>query len=91
MVCLKLTQRLYNCFQQCFVKIGESLAEAFEGSSEGFMFNTRVPMDTLYNTPSIEPSFVLKELKKMSEHKATGLDGITSKSLKTSTPTIVIL
>ncbi len=37
-----------------FVKIGESLAEAFEGSSEGFMFNTRVPMDTLYNIPSIE-------------------------------------
>ncbi len=28
-----------------FVKIGENLAVAFESSSEGFMFNTRVPMD----------------------------------------------
>ncbi len=53
--------------------VGESLAEAFEGSSEGFMFNTRVPMDTSYNIPSIDPAFVLKELKKMSEHKATDL------------------
>ncbi len=47
-------------FNNIFVKIGESLVEAFEGSSERFMFNTRVPMDTLYNIPSREPSFLLK-------------------------------
>ncbi len=42
----------------------------------------------IYNIPSIEPSFVLKELKKMSEHKATGPGGITSKSLKAGAPAI---
>ncbi len=59
-----------TAFNNVFVKIGENIVDAFEGSSEGLMFNTRVSMDTLYNNPSIEPSFVLKELKKMSEHKA---------------------
>ncbi len=70
-----------TAFNNVFVKIGGSLADSFEGSSESFMFNTRVLIDT-YNILFIEPSFVLKELNKNSEHKAKGYDGLTSKSLK---------
>ncbi len=47
-----------TAFNNVLVKIGERLAEAIEGSSEGFIFNIRVPMDTSYNISSIEPAFV---------------------------------
>ncbi len=51
---------LYTFYNGMIVKIDESLAEVFESSSEGFMFNTRVSMDILYIIPFIEPSLSQK-------------------------------
>ncbi len=50
-----------TAFNNSFVNIAENIAEVFEGSSEGFMFNTRLPIDTSYSMSSIEPALVLKE------------------------------
>ncbi len=55
---------------------------------EAFVFECRVPINISYKIPKVESSYVLRELKAMSANKATGIDGITSRSLKACAPVI---
>ena len=80
----KLIAKAFNNF---FVKIGESLAEAFIGYPE-YSLNIRVPGNVNFEIPQLKPDFVLKQLQTMDPHKATGLDGISSRSLKSGAPCI---
>ncbi len=88
-MCLKPIPRilLATAFNNVFVSIRESLAEAFV-DGEAFVFECRVPNNISYKFPKVESSYVLKELKGMSANNATGIDGITSCSLKAEAPVI---
>ncbi len=57
-------------------------------SGEAFVFECRVPKNISYKIPKVESSYVLKELNAMSANKATGIDGITSRSLKAGAPVL---
>ncbi len=78
---------LANAFNVFLVIIGESLAEAFM-SGEAFVFERRVLTNIIHKIPKVESSYVLKELKVISANKGTGIDGITSRSLKACAPVI---
>ncbi len=85
MMCLKPFPRLLQLPSTIFfVSIGESLAEAFV-SDEAFVFELGVPTNISYKIPKVESLYVLREL---SANKAIGIDGITSRSLKTGAPVI---
>ncbi len=57
-------------------------------SGEAFVFEHRVPKYISYKIPKVKSSYVLKELKVMCENKATGINRITSRSLKADAPVI---
>ena len=76
-----------EAFNNFFVKIGESLAEAFSNDGAEFTFDDRYT-NGKYTIPTIDPAFVLKELQHMKPTKATGLDGITARSLRAGAPVI---
>ncbi len=76
-----------TAFNDFFVSIGESLMEAFVGG-QAFVFKRRVPKNICYKIPKVESWYVLKVLKAMSANKATGIDGITPRSLKAGAPVI---
>ena len=48
----------------------------------------RVPSDVYFTVPPVTEKFVLKELSKLQEKKASGCDGICPKFLKKCAPVL---
>ncbi|XP_069134336.1 uncharacterized protein [Argopecten irradians] len=75
-----------NAFNDFFCNIGSVIGKTFDDSLptvDNFV------TDSPYFIPNITPDFVLGEIKKMADGKATGVDGISVKLLKIAGDSIV--
>ena len=74
-----------KCFNDFFSTIGAKLASKFTTRTFNFL-SPRVETDFKFSY--VEPSYILKQLQKLSCSKATGLDGLSARLLKVASPHI---
>lgn len=75
-----------NILNDYFATIGEKLAATFTNTLS-YVFNNNEQRRNFTFTP-ITKKFVLNELKRLNANKATGIDGIPARLLKTAAPRI---
>jgi len=81
-----LTASIFNEF---FSSVAEKLCGHYKGKPMPKLWTPRVTEDLVLQKVSI--NFVWKELTKLKQTKATGLDGLTARLLKDAAPVIAKL